>query len=199
MIKARAWLDFSLSLSIFVVFLAVSIWLSGFILEKQVNNFQTEPVLTQQTIRYLLNRSAKIQQVALVFNLRELLALNWLKTVIHDSQIIGTTGIVLLVFLICLGLRSWRVSLKKRRLQTVFKHTFETAFVLTSLAMFLSPFLAWAYERWLFPSWRLNLGSDNLLRLLYPIVINELVLVLALTTLLAAALVGFFLILEPKH
>lgn len=194
----RVWVDSLSTLFLFVLFLFTSIQVSKWFLIRQPTLVQTEPMITKETIAYLLDKTRRGEPLKTIFNPQEILSLTKIKALFFDSQVIWAT---LMAVFLCLAIgfvRTFRSSTHRERIEAIAEHTLETAFVTTTIGISLSPFLAWAYQRYLLPSWRLNLGDDHLLRVLYPILINEFVLALAMTTLLAGIVVGILWILEPR-
>jgi hypothetical protein len=198
MTRRETFSDIILSVSLFILLLFTSLQLGGLILGRQDAPLQREPLITMETVRYLTGRSRRPRFLETVYNPREFLSLKWLRGLFRDSRMVW---LILASFFLFLGvgaLRTFRTSTKRKRIEAVAQRTLEISFVLTTIAVSLSPFLAFYIQGFFFPAWRLHLGGDQLLAVLYPILINELVLALAATTLLAGVLVSILLIVEPK-
>ncbi len=190
-------LDLMLSTGLFLFLLWISMLLGRVFFNRQTILVETEPQVSRQTIDYLLKQAPGEGEVNLLFNPQELLSLQRLRVLIRDTQfLLAVISTVVLIVSIS-AIKFFRASVRRKYIEKIARYTMEVGFVLTVLAASLSPVFAWAYHRYLFPSWRLNLGSDHLLRLLYPIFLNELVLLLAITTLLAGGVVGILLVMDP--
>jgi hypothetical protein len=190
--ERQVWVDSLSTLLLFVLLLFTGFQVSKWFLIKQPTLGQAEPVITKETIDYLLNKTQRGEALKIIFNPQEILSLAKIKAFFFDSQVIWVVFITVALCLSISFVRTFRSSIHRERIELVAEHTLETAFVITTIAISLSPFLAWIYQRYLLPSWKLNLG------VLYPILINEFVLALAITTLLAGIVVGILWILEPR-
>lgn len=196
--KLQILVDVGLSLGLFLVLLLISDYLGHHLLGRKGLTFQSVPFINKEGVVFLWSEAIQNRGLEGIFGSQEGVGLEWLQEFRQDAQLVWLSGLAFLFLIIVWALRYFRTSIHRHRIELVAEHTLEASFVLTTLMISLSPFLAWAYHRWFFPSWRLHLGRDHLLEVLYPILINELVVVLALTTLLAGFVVGILLILDPE-